>query len=392
MRAWFRLFYLQLPLALETELQGMRARFKSFHLQLPLALETRLEGMRARFKFSYFQLPLAFETELEEKRAWFRFFYLQLPLALGTIAVVVEIAAYLLSGVTLHRHNVDDLANAVTHDNHPYRVVLLSDSVTHNVAHRFRIGDAGEVADLTTHFHAGLPSSLFLLTRYVESGHHPKHVVLAASPGTFVEPQAKDTFKYYVTSVFTLPKERDFLSRYYPTYLNYGWRPAALSITTKIGEPLFSLIRRPGDQIWTAPDAPSLHPVPESFPDLPYDEAVFKYRVNDPPEIRPEVRAVLREMCVLSRRFGFSLHVIWAPVQPKIRDALVASGKMQKLTDQLLKIAKETGASISIDDSNGQQEYPSFDYDTIHIKGVGWEQVYATQLGAYIHHFESQGQ
>src|SRR5579863_5983852 len=169
-------------------------------------------------------------------REWWKFFCLQLPLALAAIAIVVEGAAFLLSGVTLHRHNVDDLANAVTHDRHPYRVVLLGDSVTHNVAHRFRIGDPGEVADLTTHFLAGLPSSLFLLKRYLESGNHPQHVVLASAPGTFVEPQSKATFTYYVTSVFTLPYEKDFLRRYYGSYVNYSWRPAALSMTTRIGE------------------------------------------------------------------------------------------------------------------------------------------------------------
>jgi len=152
------------------------------------------------------------------------------------------------------------------------------------------------------------------------------------------------------------------------------------------------LIRRPTDQIRVAPNVLSRHPVLESFPNLTYDGTVFKNWVNVPEEIRPEVRAVLKEMCALSRRYGFSLHVIWAPVQTKLRNALVASGKMRKLTDQLLEIVKETGTSISIDDSTDQQEYPSFDYDMVHIKGVGWEQVYANQLGAYIHRFESQGQ
>ena len=326
-------------------------------------------------------------------RTWFRFFYLHLPVALGIIAMVVEVVAYPLSGVTLHRHNVDDLAAAVMHDTHPYRVVLLGDSVTHNVSRRFRIGDAGEVADLTTHFHAGWPSFLFLLTRYVESGHHPQHVVLAVAPDIFIEPQAREWFDYYVTSVFKSPNERDFLSRYYPTYVKYSWwRPAALSITTTIGEPLFSLIRRPTDQIGVAPDIPLLHPVLESVPDPTYDEAAYKNTVSVPPEIRPEVRAVLGEMCALSRRYGFSLHVILAPVQVQLRNAMVASGKMQKLTDQVLEIAEKTGTSISIDDSTDRQEYLSFGHDMMHIKGLGWEQVYANQLGEYIHHFESQGQ
>jgi hypothetical protein len=323
-------------------------------------------------------------------REWWKFFCLQLPLAFVVIAIVVEGVAFALSGVTMHRHNVDDLANAVTHDMHPYRTVLLGDSVTHNVAHRFRIGDVGEVADLTTHFLAGLPSSYFLLKRYLESGHRPQHVVLAASPGTLVEAQAKGTFNYYVTSVFTLPYERDFLQKYYGTYVNYSWRPAALSMTTKIGEPLFSLIRRPGDDIWVAPDVPSPNPVLESFPDASFDGSIFKKRIEDSGNIRPEVRVILREICLLSRQYGFTFHVIWAPVQTKLRAELEAAGKMQSLTDQLAAIARETGTKISIDDSSDQQKYSSFDYDLVHIKGAGWEQLYANQLTAYVHRFEAQ--
>jgi hypothetical protein len=323
-------------------------------------------------------------------REWLKFFCFQLPWSLVAIALVVEVLSILLSGVTLHRHNVDDLANAVTRDKVPYRVVLLGDSVTHNVSHRFRIGDAGEVADLTTHFLAGLPSSLFLLKRYLDSGHRPQHVVLAASPGTFVEPQAKATFDYYVTSVFKLPYERDFLQRYYGGYVNYRWRPAALSITTKIGEPLFSLLRRPGDRIFAATDVPSPSPISESFEGIGYDESIFEKRISDPADIRPEVQAILREMCSLSERYGFSLHLIWAPVPTKLRKALEEGGKMRQLTDQVAAIAKDAGTTLSIDDSSEDQAYPYFDYDMVHIKGEGLEQTYANQLTSYIHRFEAK--
>jgi hypothetical protein len=320
---------------------------------------------------------------------WSRFFAIRLPVAMFAVAATIEAAAYLLSGVPLHRHNVDDLANAVIHDTHPYRVVLLGDSVTHNVAHRFRIGEAEEVADLTTHGLAGLPSSLFLLKRYLESGHRPRNVVLAASLGTLVEPMMSSTFNYYVTSVFTLPYEREFLQRCYPSYVNYRWKPAALSMTTRLGEPLFSLLRQTSDQIWTAPDLAPAAPVREIYGQDDYDEGVRERRLNDPAEIRPEVRAILTEMCALSRQYGFSLHIIWAPMQTELRKQVLASGKMQRIDEQLVVLFREAGIQASVDDSGEQQDYPYFDRALLHIKGLGWEETYANQLTAYIRRFDA---
>jgi hypothetical protein len=323
---------------------------------------------------------------------WSRFFIIRLPVAVLTVGLVVQAAASLLAGVTLHRHNVDDLANAVMHDGHRYSVVLLGDSVTHNVAHKYRIGDLDEVADLTTHAFAGLPSSLFLLKRYLESGHRPQHVVLAASRGVFVDPMYKPMFKYYVGSVFVFPYEREFLNTHYGGYVDRGWRPAALSMTTNIGEPLFSLIRRPGNDIWRAPETPSLTPGLEVSPNdvLAYDQEAVNNRVNAPAIVRPEVQAILHEFCELSHRYGFSLHLIWPPIEPHLKAAWKLTGKMQSITEQLAEIFKSNQTVVSIDDVVDEQEYPNFDRDLIHIRGRGWEQTYANQLTSYIHEFKEQ--
>jgi hypothetical protein len=324
---------------------------------------------------------------------WSKFFVLRLPVAALVIALGIEAAAWPLSGVTLHRHSVDDLATAVLHDRHPYRVVLLGDSVTHNVAHKYRIGNAGEVADLTTHAFAGLPSSLFLLKRYLESGHRPREVIIAASRDVYTIPIQKDTFTYYLTSTFTEPYEREFLQRHYADYVNYSWRPAALSITTKIGEPVFSLLRRPGDTIWTAPEIPAATPVLESFADEPYPKQ-FQERLDEPTDVRPEARAILDEFCVLSRQYGFSLHLVWPPVQIRLHQALQANGTLAKINGELAAIFKDDGVAVTIEDSDAGHDYPYFDRDLVHIKGEGWEQLYANQLTADIHRYDAtpQGQ
>jgi hypothetical protein len=310
------------------------------------------------------------------------------PAALLAIAVVAQAAAALLSGVTPHRHNVDDLANAVMHDTHPYKVVLLGDSVTHIVAHKYRIGDPDEVADLTTHGYAGLPSSLFLLKRYLESGHRPKQVIIAASRGIFVMPMDHGMFNYYVTTTFKQPYERAFMRQHYVSYLDLRWRPAALSITTEVGEPLFSLLRHPGNDIWSAPGAAAANPVLENFPDDGVDAAILKDRLQEPDAIRPEARAILDEFCTLSHRYQFSLHIIWAPIAPRLRAGLEASGKLRDIDQQLLAIFRENHTDVSIDDSNDGHVYPYFDRLLIHIKGNGWEQLYANELTSYVHRFD----
>jgi hypothetical protein len=320
---------------------------------------------------------------------WQKFFLIRLPLAALVLGLAVEAAGSLLSGVTLHRHNVDDLASAVFHDQHPYKVVLLGDSVTHNVAHKFRIGEPDEVADLTTHAQAGLPSSLFLLKRYLESGHRPGQVVLAVSRDVFILPMDKPTFQMYVTSVFTLPYEREFLQRNYPDYVDYRWKPAALSMQTKVAEPLFSLIRHPGDEIWSAPDAPSANPQLEAFAGEQDDPAVFQSRVQMTYAVRPEAAAVIAEICQLSEQYGFQLHMVWAPMETRLRSTLQANGSLQRVNDQLARVFAANHVQVTLDDSSNRRDYPYFDRGLIHIKGTGWEQVYADQLGSYIHGFES---
>jgi hypothetical protein len=330
------------------------------------------------------------KSEAIKLREWKAFFGIKLPIALLLFAGVIECASYLLSGVTLHRHNVDDLANAVLHDDHPYKVVLLGDSITHNVAHKYRIGDPDEVAALTTHAFAGLPSSLFLLKRYLESNHRPVHVVIAASREVFTNPIEKGTFNYYVTSVFTWPYERAFLSQHYADNVDYRWKPAALSITTKVGEPLFSLLRRPGDQIWSAPDVPPANPSREQYPGDVADSGVFREKLGAPSTLTPEARAILIEFCSLSRQYRFQLHLIWAPIEPGLRDAMAQEGRLRTIDDQVKSIAAQAQVQMSIDDASDQQAYPFFDRDMIHIKGLGWEQTYALQLSSYIHSFEAQ--
>jgi hypothetical protein len=320
---------------------------------------------------------------------WQKFFLIRFPLAALAIGLALEVPAYLLSGVTLHRDTVDDVASAVLHDKHPYRVVLIGDSVTHNVALKFRIGDAGEVADLTTHARAGLPSSLFLLRRYLENGNRPQIVVLAATRNIFVLPMSKETFELYVTSVFTLPGEREFLQKYYADYVDYRWKPAALSIQTKVADPLFSLIRHPRDEIWVPPDMPSPDPKLEQYPNLPADPAAFRAQVDIPFDVRPEARAVLTEICNLSQRYGFELDLVWPPMESRVRSVLEANGSLQHVNEQLAQLFAESHTHVAIVDSSTTRTYPYFDRELTHIRGSGWEQVYAAQLISYIHEFET---
>lgn len=315
---------------------------------------------------------------------WLKFFLVRLPLALLGVAVVVEILAYGLGGVALHRHNVDDLALAVQKDSKPYPVVLLGDSVTHTVTHKFRVGAPGEVADLTTHAAAGLPSSMFLLKRYLESGHRPKVVVLTPSIHVLTEPMAKGQFDYYLTSVFTRPWEKAFLSRNYPDYVDYRWKPAAFNMTTRLGEPLFSLIRHPGTDIWISPEVAAEHPALEHFADPENDAAKVSKRIEESSQILPENVAILTEFARLAHQYQFEFKIMWPPMYPPIHDGVVSTGRMKGLEQRITGITQGEGASVSFYDANSLHVYPYFDHDLIHIKGVGWEQVYANDLSSFL--------
>ena len=320
---------------------------------------------------------------------WRRFFLVHLPVAALIVTAAAEVPAYFLSGVTLHRHVVDDLAAAVIHDPTPYKVALVGDSVTHIVTSRFRVGDPGEVADLTTHAQAGLPSSFFLIKRYLESGHRPQHVVLAISRYVLVSPLPKNTFQRYVQTVFTLPFERDFLRHEYHDYGDYRWKPALFSLETRVAEPLFSLARHPRDEIPVASQSPLPNPELEqlSSESIP---AQYQLRVDTPTEIRPEAATILTALCQLGRRYHFQLHVIWAPVQTDLWKVLETKGTLRRIDQQLTALAAANKVTISVVDASTEHSYPYFDHEYNHIRGVGWEQVYANQLTAYIHGFESE--
>ena len=315
---------------------------------------------------------------------WLKFFLVRLPLAILGIGVVVELLAFALSGIPLHRHNVDDLATAVESDRVPYSVVLLGDSVTHMVSNKYRVGDPGVVADLTTHALAGLPSSMFLLKRYLESGHRPKLVVLAPSVHTLTEPMLKDQFDYYLTTVFTRPWEKEFLIRNYPSYVDYSWKPAAYSMTTRIGEPIFSLLRHPGTNIWITPELASEHPVLDQYPPADVDPAMIQKRIDNSSEIRPEGLAIVDELARLSQQYKFDLKIMWPPMYGPIHEGVVASGHLAALEKQITSIAQKEGVSVTFFDTNSLHVYPSFDPDLIHIKGAGWEQTYSNDMSNFV--------
>jgi hypothetical protein len=160
-------------------------------------------------------------------------------------------------------------------------------------------------------------------------------------------------------------------------------------MTTKIGEPLFSLLRHPGDQIWVSPESPAEHPILDQISDYRPDPAIFKHIFASSWEMRPEARALLEAFCQLSLDYHFTLHLIWAPMTPNLRQALVSSGAIPRLNEQVSSILGNAKLDTTIYDSADEQNYPYFDRDLLHIRGQGWEQTYANQLTRYIHQFES---
>jgi hypothetical protein len=161
-------------------------------------------------------------------------------------------------------------------------------------------------------------------------------------------------------------------------------------MTTRIGEPLFSLLRHPGDDIGRAPRSALSHPVLENYSQDPVDSARLKMMVNAPTALRSEARAVLEEVCELSRQYHFALHIIWAPLEQDVYAARRANGSLQRIDAQLAALFQDNHLQVSVTEASAQSAYPYFDRDLIHIRGEGWEQAYANQLTGFVHEFDGE--
>jgi hypothetical protein len=325
--------------------------------------------------------------------AWKRFLFIRLPTAVLGIALLAQTLAWSLSGVTMRRNRTDELALTVLSDPTNYRVILLGDSITRNATARFALGVPGQVGNLATHAHFGMPGEILLLQRYLRTHAAPQYVVLAFAPVMYRQISDIRLVRYTLWHTFRGPDEQDFLRSQYPGIDSRDWLPAAADVQVRIVEPVFSLLKshylrlrqRGPDRIGSGSDEPN--PNAPTDASRPMPAAVERALAEGLRNVDAPINAVLlRRLCQLGQDHGFRIKIAWPPMPSELENLLVGRGALTQLTEELNTIMS-TGCHVDeIFDFNRVRTYPatSFHLDLIHLFGDGWEQRYASDLRRYL--------
>jgi hypothetical protein len=325
--------------------------------------------------------------------AWKRFLFVRLPIAVLGLALLAQMFAWSLSGVTMRRNRTDELALTVLSDPTNYRVLLLGDSITRNATARFALGAPGQVGNLATHANFGLPGEILLLERYLRTHASPQYVVLAFAPVMYRRISDIRLVRYTLWHTFRGVGEQEFLRSQYPGIESRDWLPAAADVQVRIVEPLFSSLkshylklrqRGPG-HIGSGSDEPNPNGPADVSRPMPaaVERALAEgLRNADAPINAPS----LRRLCQLSQDHGFRIKLALPPMPSELESALVGRGALTQLHQELNTIMSTSCPVDEIFDFNRVRTYPasSFHLDLIHLFGDGWEQRYASDLRRYL--------
>jgi len=325
---------------------------------------------------------------------WKRFLFLQFPLSALALALIAQALAFALSGVPMRRDRTDDLALAVMSDPTSYRTVLLGDSITRNATARYSLGGSNQVANLAGHAHIGFVGELFLLQRYLSKHRAPQHVVIAFAPGMYRWVTDTRLARYHLWYTFNQPDERRFLKEYLPDIDHRDWLPAILDLQERILEPFFSFLKDRYLAIRKAGPSRIAAGSQDPDPDAPLEfDAATKTITGDSSELNkldltpaPVNAESLRQVCRLSEQYGFRVNFVWPPMANELESALIETGILSQLEEQIRSILGDHCRLETVFDFNRIRRYSSssFHLDMIHLYGAGWEQRYASDLREYL--------
>jgi len=96
--------------------------------------------------------------------------------------------------------------------------------------------------------------------------------------------------------------------------------------------------------------------------------------------------AALRQLCLLSEQQGFRVNLVWPPLVAEIEAAMVASGALAQLEENIRSIVADHCHVDEIFDFNRIRTYTvaNFHRDMVHLFGEGWEQRYVSDLRKYL--------
>lgn len=321
-------------------------------------------------------------------QSWKHFLFVRLPLAVVAVGVGCQVMAMSLADVPMRRNRIDELALAVVRDHEPHRVVLLGDSIIRNMTLRYSVGTQAQVLNMTTQQDVGLPGDMFLLTRYLQNHPPPQNVVIAAAPDDYAVVADPRLVHYYMWNTFSRPDERGFLKSYMPDIDAREAYPAAMDLQERILERLIGLVRRAPASFPALPPAPDMNAPVERLSDNQASADATSSRVASRDlSLAPLFRASVARMCDLSRQYGFTLNVVWAPMPPAVLKSDIELGRLAKLQGQLEDVFAATRCNAGpVFNMNDVQTFTNFDSGAFHLRGTGWEERGASVLARYIQH------
>jgi hypothetical protein len=86
----------------------------------------------------------------------------------------------------------------------------------------------------------------------------------------------------------------------------------------------------------------------------------------------------------LSANYGFKIDIAWAPAPKPVFDRWHETQAIKELQTQILQAMNSGCAKPSFVDFNEGVTYLAFDRLARHLRGVGWEQLFAHQIHAHI--------
>ncbi len=319
-------------------------------------------------------------------QSWKRFLLIRLPLALILVGLVCQAAAVALGGLPMRRNRIDELALAVLNDNQPHRIVLLGDSIIRDATLSYGAGSLSDVLNMTTQGFVGVAGDLFLLQRYLQTHRPPQHVVVAAAPDDYDAILDPRMVHYYMWNTFSRPSERAFLKQYMPNIDARESYPAAMDLQERILERLIALTKRSPAQFVSPPPLPDPNAPVEPASDNQGTAAAEDSRLRGHNlSLAPIDGAAIAEMCRLSRRYGFVLNIVWAPMPPRVMAGRIKSGQLAALDSSLQTIFSDNGCHAGpIFNMNDVQTFTDFDSGAFHLRGAGWEQRATQILSQYL--------
>jgi hypothetical protein len=316
-------------------------------------------------------------------KAWQIFFTRRLPLAMLVLALGAEALAFGLDAVRYRRHDLDLLALNVDRPvpQPAPRVVLFGDSVTQDILKVYKIGEPGQVANLTTNKASGLVGAYLLLKRYLANNPAPRHVLFASTPEFYTFVPEGETARIYLMSVFRKADEKIFLNAF-QGQVEPAFSPAILNLDQHIGLKLLALMApRPNGLIMgTAPIMQiKAYNNPQNI--TSFLRADIIKRGTSPLLVPSENASLLEKICALAALHGMKLHFYHAPIPQGTAHIWNDNKYLDIFEAQRNEILEKHCAKSAPNINTELQIIPNWGMrDADHLLRYQWTNVYAARL------------